>query len=45
MDPTRLAYAPYRHAPGTQAACYSRWLKVRVLLGTALTMPWSPGAR
>jgi hypothetical protein len=41
MDPTRLPHAPYPIAPGSQTACYSSWLKVRVLIRAALTMPWS----
>jgi len=28
--------------PANQAACYSPWLKARVLNRAALTMPWSP---
>jgi sterol desaturase/sphingolipid hydroxylase (fatty acid hydroxylase superfamily) len=29
-------------APASQTACYSPWLKVRVLIRAALTLPWSP---
>jgi hypothetical protein len=29
-------------APASQTACYLPWLKVRVLIRAALTMPWSP---
>ncbi|MBF8262105.1 MAG: hypothetical protein HW376_1634 [candidate division NC10 bacterium] len=42
MEPTRLPHAPHPLAPDAQTACYSPWLKVRVLIRTALTMPWSP---
>ena len=31
-------------APVEQTACYSPWLKVRVLIRAALTQPWSPEA-
>jgi hypothetical protein len=31
-------------APAEQTACYSPWLKVRVLIRAALTMLWSPEA-
>jgi hypothetical protein len=31
-------------APAEQTACYSSWLKVRVLIRGALTMSWSPEA-
>jgi hypothetical protein len=31
----------YPLAPNSQTACYSSWLKVRVLLRAALTTPWS----
>jgi len=41
MDPIRLPHAPYPLAPDSQTACYSPWLKVRVLLRAALTTPWS----
>ena len=41
MDPTRLPHAPHPLAPDSQTACYSSWLKVRVLILAALTMPWS----
>ena len=41
MDPARLPHAPHPLAPGSQTACYSPWLKVRVLMRAALTMPWS----
>jgi hypothetical protein len=43
MDPTRLPHAPYPLAPNSQTACCSPWLKARVLIRAALTMPWSPG--
>ena len=43
MDPIRLPQAPYSLAPDSQTACYSPWLKVRVLIRAALTMRWSPG--
>jgi hypothetical protein len=42
MDPTRLPHAPHPLAPDSQTGCYSPWLKVRVLIRAALTMPWSP---
>jgi hypothetical protein len=42
MDPARLLPAPPPPAPNSQTACYSPWLKVRVLIRAALTMPWSP---
>ena len=42
MDPTRLPHAPYPIASGSQTACYSPWLKVRVLIRAALALPWSP---
>ena len=29
-------------APAEQTACYSPWLKVRVLIRAVLTMPWPP---
>ena len=41
MDPARLPNASYSLAPDSQAACYSPWLKVRVPIRAALTMPWS----
>jgi hypothetical protein len=31
-------------APVAQTACYSPWLKVRVAIRAALTIPWSPEA-
>ena len=31
-------------APAEQAACYSPWLKTRVLIRAALTTPWSQDA-
>ena len=40
---TRLPHAPHRLAPDSQTACHSAWLKVRVLIRAALTMPWSAG--
>ena len=43
MDSTRLPHVPHAIAPDSQTACYSPWLKVRVLIRAALTMPWSPG--
>jgi hypothetical protein len=42
MDPARFPHAPYPLAPDSQTACYSPWLKARVLIRAALTMPWSP---
>jgi hypothetical protein len=42
MVPTPLRHAPYPLAPDSQTACYSPWLKVRVAVRAALTMPWSP---
>jgi hypothetical protein len=42
MDPIRFPHAPHSIAPASQTACYSPWLKVRVLIRAALTMPWSP---
>jgi hypothetical protein len=41
MDPTRLPHAPHPLAPDAQTACYSPWLKARVLIRAALTIPWS----
>ncbi len=32
MDPTRLPEIPHPLAPNSQTACYSPWLKVRVLI-------------
>lgn len=31
-------------AAAEQTACYSSWLKVRVLIRASLTTPWSPEA-
>jgi len=43
MQPTNPATSPLRYplAPNSQTACYSPWLKVRVLIRVALTTPWS----
>jgi hypothetical protein len=42
MDPARLPHAPHPLTPDSQTACYSPWLKLRVLIRAALTLPWSP---
>jgi hypothetical protein len=42
MDPARLPLGPHPIAPGSQTAWYLPWLKARVLIRAALTMPWSP---
>jgi hypothetical protein len=42
MNPTRLLYALHPLAPDSQTACYSPWLKVRVLIRAALSKQWSP---
>ncbi len=39
-DPT-TSHLRYPLAPNSRTACYSPWLKVRVLLRAALTTPWS----
>jgi hypothetical protein len=39
MDPARFSHAPHPLAPDSQTACYSSWLRVRVLIRVALTMP------
>ncbi len=41
MDPARLPHTPHPLAPDFQIAGYSPWLKVRVPIRAALTMPWS----
>ena len=43
--PSRLMPSPPNVpalAPAEQTACYSPWLKVRVLIRAALTQPWAP---
>ena len=40
VDPT-TNHLRYPLAPNSQTACYSPWLKVRVLIRAALTTPWS----
>jgi len=32
MEPTRLSYALHPLAPDAQTACYSLWLRVRMLI-------------
>jgi len=46
MEPTNPTTSPLRYplAPNSQTACYSPWLKVRVLIRAALTMHWSTEA-
>ncbi len=41
MEPADSTTSPLRYpvAPNSQTACYSPWLKVRVLLRAALTTP------
>ena len=39
MDPSRLSHARQPLAPDSQTACHSPWLKARVLIRAALTMP------
>ena len=41
MDAARLPDTPHPPAPDSQIASYSPWLKARVLIRAALTMPWS----
>jgi hypothetical protein len=41
MDPARLPHTPHPLAPDFQSAGYSPWLKARVLIRAALTMPCS----
>ncbi len=41
MDPIRSPETRIPLAPDQQTACYSPWLKVRVLIRAALTTPWS----
>jgi hypothetical protein len=41
MDAARLPHTPHLLAPDSQNAAYSPWLKARVLIRAALTMPWS----
>ncbi len=41
MDPIRSPETRVPLAPDAQTACYSPWLKVRVLIRAALTTPWS----
>ncbi len=39
MPLTPLYHVPYPFAPDSQTACYLPWLKVRVLIRAALTIP------
>ncbi len=41
MDAARLPHTPHPLAPDSEIAGYSPWLKARVLIRPALTMPWS----
>ena len=45
IEPARLPHAPHPLAPDSQTACFSAWLKVRVLSRAALTLPWFPDDR
>ncbi len=44
MEPADSTTSPLRYplAPNFQTACYSPWLKFRVLIRAALAHPWSP---
>ena len=41
MQPVPTPPSAPKLTPASQTACYSPWLKVRVLIRAALTMPWS----
>ncbi len=43
MDPIPLPHAPYSLSPDSQTACYSPWLKVRLLIRVAWDAPTRGG--